>query len=286
MRLPFKRKRPLLSRAGEALARLSKLAKKRPKRRKLPSAGYCVLLCRKKCGRAWRSARYASEDLRIKARKASKHSEPLLFFMVLVLGIIMVSVGGSQSFLSSLIALLLLILIMVIYMQMRFQKRMLDQYVPRVDFVRVRKCHAFSKRLRMNSLYGARDRVAEMRAVSHVRIAYDIVNDSFSPVSIQSAALEVKLRRGGRLSVAPSMAVLDVEPKRSGGTEVTFALPREVPFESIEWVQLELKGNCSRKVRMQPKLYVNLMIRGKTPEQVSEPYDSFRKRPEMRGRRA
>jgi hypothetical protein len=154
---------------------------------------------------------------------------------------------------------------------------MLRQFVPQLDFVRIRKCQLYSDRIRTVNVYGAMEKVDRIRKVRNVKVKYDILNDSFSPVSVEAASLTIKLKRGSRISLPAAMSILNVEPKRTASNEVSFRLKREIDFDSVEWVELELRGNCKKKVRIQPRLYVNLVLRGKKPEFIFEPFEKFRK---------
>jgi len=281
MFIPFGRKRSRLDRIMGAFHSAASSMKKGAK--KLSGARYAFQGVPQKLVRMRRSARYAADDAKREAKKISSHTESLLFSLIIVLAIIMVAGAGNANFINSLVALLLLVLIVIIYMQLKFQKGMLEQYVPKIALVRITMCRAYSERVRTVNLYGAKDRMDRIRSVRRLKIGYEVVNDSFSPVSIQSASLEVKLRRGGVISMPSAMSILNVEPKRASGTEVTFRLPREVDFDSIDWVELQMKGNCEKKVRTEPHLYVNIMIRGKNPELIFEPFEKFRKRPEIAG---
>ena len=101
--------------------------------------------------------------------------------------------------------------------------------------------------------------------------------------SIHSAALDIKVRKGKVMSLPAVISILNVDPKRSARAEVTFRMPREILFDSIEWMELVLVGNCKKKIRVKPHLYVNLVLRGKKPEFIFEPLSRFRKRPEISG---
>ena len=228
-----------------------------------------------------RSARYAAEDTGREARKMSKHTEAMLFSSIIALGVIMLLNAGNASFLNSLIALLLLVMVVLIYAQLKFQKRMLDQYIPRIDYVKVGDCQMFSERIRTVNLYGAKERMEEINAVRNIRIRYDAINTSFSPVSIQTASLSLKLMDGKVVSIPSAVSVMNVDPKRASSSEATFKLDRKVDFNSIEWMDLILKGNCDKTERLKPRLYVNILLRGKKPELLFEPFDKFRKRPEI-----
>jgi hypothetical protein len=228
-----------------------------------------------------RSTLYAAEDTGREMKKMSRHTEAFLFGAIIVLGVIMLFSAGNADFINSLIALLLLVLVVVIYMQLKFQKRMLDQYVPTIDYVRIGRCQLYSDRVRVINLYGALEKMDRIKNVRNIKIKYDIVNDSFSPVSIQAASLTVGLKKGGRIRLPSSMSILDVEPKRTSGVEVGFRLPKEVAFDSIAWLELSIIGNCKKSVRIKPHLYVNIVVRGKKPEFIIEPFATFRKRPEI-----
>ncbi len=231
--------------------------------------------------RLWRSARYAAEDTGREARKISRHTEAMLFSSIIALGVIMLINAGNASFLNSLIALLLLVMVVLIYAQLKFQKRMLDQYIPRIDYVKAGDCQVFSDRIRTVNLYGAKERMEEINSVRNIRIRYDAINNSFSPVSIQTASLSMRMMDGKVVSLPSAVSVMNVDPKRSSSSEATFKLDRKVDFNSIEWMDLILRGNCDKTVRLKPRLYVNILLRGKKPELLFEPFDKFRKRPEI-----
>jgi len=251
--------------------------------KELPSANYCFYPIRHKFSRLRRSARYAAEDTWYGMKKLSRHTEALLFSGIIVLAVVIVVSAGDANLLNSLIALLLLVLIVVIYVQLKFQKRMLDQYVPRIDFVRILGCQLYSDRIRMVNLYGALERLDQIKKIRNVRIRYEIVNDSFSPVSVSSASLAINLKKGKRVLLPATMSILNVEPKRASGTDASFRLPREIDFDSIGWLELGLAGNCKKKIRIRPHLYANIILRGKKPELIFEPFTRLMERREISG---
>lgn len=285
MFFPFGRKRTIKERIKERIkAALNDfIIRIRNPDKLLIVAKYWFLYARLRSRKLIREARYAAEDTVHYMRRLSRHTEILLFSAIIVLGVIMLVSAGNADFLNSLIALLLLVLVAVIYMQLRFQKRMLDQYVPSMDFVKIGRCQAYSERIRMVNLYGALERMDRIKMVRNVHMKYEIVNSSFSPVSIHSASLDIKLKKGKRMSLPAVISILNVEPKRSSRAEVSFRLPRELVFDSIEWMELVLVGNCKKKIRVKPHLYVNLIVRGKKTEFVFEPFARFRKRREIAG---
>ncbi len=230
-----------------------------------------------------RTARYGAEDAGHEVGKMSRHMEALLFSVIIVLGVIMLFSAGSANFIESLIALLLLVLVVVIYMQLKFQRSMLQQYVPSIDFVKVLRCQLYSDRIRVLNIHGAREKMYSIGVVRNVKIMYDIVNDSFSPVSMHSASLAIMMRDGRKISLPSAMSIINVEPKRSAGTGVSFRLEKGVEFDSIKWLELRLSGNCKKRVRIEPQLYVNLMLRGKEPRFIFEPFSRFIRRKEIAG---
>ena len=86
---------------------------------------------------------------------------------------------------------------------------------------------------------------------------------------------------GKVVSLPGAVSVMNVDPKRASSGEATFRLGRGVDFRSVEWMDLTLKGNCDKTVRLEPRLFVNIMLRGKKPETVFEPFEKFKKRPEI-----
>lgn len=231
--------------------------------------------------RLGRSARYAADDAGRDVRKVSRHTEALLFSSIIALGIIMLLNAGNANFLNSLIALLLLVMVVVIYAQLKFQKKMLNQYIPRIDYVKVGNCQLYSDRVRTVNLYGAKKKMDKINRVRNVKIRYNIINTSFTPVSIQTASLSLRLMNGKALSVPGAISILSVDPKRTSSGEASFRLGRGVDFGSIEWIDLILKGNCDKTVRLEPRLYVNIMLRGKKRDLIFEPFEKFGKRPEI-----
>jgi hypothetical protein len=158
---------------------------------------------------------------------------------------------------------------------------MINKYAPVLDFVRVRKCQLYSDKIRAMNIYAVKDKLADMGMIRNVAMSYDVINDSYSPISIGGASLTIKLKKGKRIRLPTSSSILDVQAKKTSGTDVSFRLKRPVKFDSIEWIEVELKGNCSKKMRIKPHLYVNIMLRGKTPEFIMEPFVKFKKRPEI-----
>ena len=287
MFLPFGRKRTIKERIKERLkaVRNEIIIRIRNPDKLVIVAKYWFLYARMRSRKLIRGARYAAEDTVHHMRRLSRHTEVLLFSAIVVLGAIMLVSAGNADFLNSLIALLLLVLVAVIYVQLRFQKRMLDQYVPSMDFVKLGMVQAYSERIRMVNLYGALDRMDRIKKVRNVHMRYEVMNSSFSPVSLHSASLDIKLKKGKPISLPAVISILNVEPKRSSRSEVSFRLPRELDFGSIEWMELVLVGNCEKKIRVKPHLYVNLVIRGKKTEFIFEPFAKFRKRKQVSGGR-
>ena len=249
--------------------------------RNLPKPGYYAEWLKIKLGKARRSASYVASDARHRGRKLGRHIEAALFSAIIFLGAAMLILGAGESFLNSLMALILLVLIVVIYMQMRFQKRLLDQYVPSMDLIRIAKCQLFSDRVRMLNLYGAAEKLNEIKHVSNVRIGYSVTNDSFAPVAVHSASLAIKVRGKERVLLPTAMSMLDVEPKKTGASTVIFRLKNPVGFDSIEWVELELRGNCTKRVRIRPHLYVNIMLRDEKSQMIFERFSDFMGRKEF-----
>ncbi|MBN2330350.1 MAG: hypothetical protein JXC85_00905 [Candidatus Aenigmarchaeota archaeon] len=247
----------------------------------LDAFGDKARLSMRRVRRLERSARYAADDAGRGVRKLSRHTEAMLFSTIIALGIIMLVNAGNANFLNSLIALLLLVLVVVIYAQLKFQQRMLEQYIPRLDYVKVGSCRLYSDRVRTINLYGAKERISEINTVRNAKVRYHVVNTSFSPVSVQAASLSLRLAGGKSLSVPGTISVLDVGPKRASSSEASFRLRSGVDFRSIERAELILKGNCEKAVRLEPRLYVNIILRGKKQDMIFEPFDKFRKRPEI-----
>lgn len=280
MRLPGKKDRHIISKIKYNLTYLPELTWQRV--RLARNVKYWPMAIRKRALAMYSKARYFCEDMYYEIKARSKHMEALLFSMILFLGAVMMVGAGNVGFLNSLLALLILVLVSVIYLQLRFQQRLLDQYVPHIGYVRVSKCEAFSDRVRTVNLYGAKEQMDKIKHVSNIRIRYDVVNDSFTPVSIQQAGISVKLLSGRQVPVPPEISVVDVEPKRSSGTDMTFRLGEAVDFDEIEFIELMLTGNVKKRVRIKPHLYVNVMLRGKQPEMIKEPFSRFSRRPEIR----
>jgi hypothetical protein len=280
MMVPF-RKRSAKAKAWDALAGLSLRAAHL--KRKLPGIRYAMRAAALKARKAARAAKYAAEDAAFFVQKIPRHTESLLFFVLIVLAGAMLVGSRAGNFLDSLVAFLLLVLIVVLYGQMKIQRRMLAQYVPMVDFVRVRECRLYSDRIRAANIFGIKEKLPRAMRVRNIRIKYDIINDSFCPVSIEGAGLVIKLKKGGTVSLPPVLSVLDVAPKGTGGTAAEFRLRDEIPFDSIEWLEIDLRGNCRRKERVKPHLYVNAMLQGESARLIFEPYEAFLKRPELQG---
>jgi hypothetical protein len=250
-------------------------------KRKLPGARYRLRAAALSAKKAARAARYAAEDAAFFLRKIPRHTESLLFVVLITLAGAMLAGSRAGSFLDSLVAFLLLVLIVVLYGQLKMQRRMLAQYVPMVDFVRVRECRLYSDRIRAVNIFGVREKLPKVKMVRNVRIKYDIINDSFCPVSIEGVGLLIKIKKGGKISLPPAVSVVDVAPKATGSTTAEFRLRDEIPFGAIEWLEIDLRGNCRRKERVKPHLYVNAMLEGSNPRPIFEPYEAFLKRPEL-----
>ncbi len=272
----LRRKRTLYWKAREAF--YAAASGKKAASRKVPGPGWWLMFLRMKSGRAARSARWAFGDASRAAGRLRRHADVLLLAIVVSLAGAMLAGAGNAGFLDSLVALLLLVMIMVIYMQLRFQKSMLAQYVPRIAMITITRCAAYSERIRTVNMAGLREKAGQVSRVRYIRVGYRIVNDSFSPVAVDGGTLEVCLRKGGRIRADPRTALLGVGPKRSGAGEMAFRLPKEVDFASIEWVELTLEGNCRKAARAEPVLFINAIIRGKTPELIFEPLGKFRRR--------
>ncbi|MFH0956824.1 MAG: hypothetical protein V1813_03105 [Candidatus Aenigmatarchaeota archaeon] len=279
MVIPFWKKRLLQRKMKDASAGMHARAGRLP--RKLPSIRYGLRLLWLRERKLSRIAKYASEDAYYALRRILSHTESLLFCALIILAGAMLLSSRAGSFLDSLVAFLLLVLIVVLYGQLKMQRRMLAQYVPMVDFVRVNKCFLYSERIRAQNVFGVMENLGKARKVRNVRIGYDVVNDSFCPVSIEGAALTIKIRKGGKITLPPAVSVLDLPPKKSGGTTVEFRLPEEVFFDTIEWMEVDLRGNCRKTVRVKPHLYVNAILRGREQKLIFEPYEAFLKRPEL-----
>jgi hypothetical protein len=250
-------------------------------KRKIPTIRYRLRILSLHAKKAVRTARYAAEDAALLVRRIPRHTESLLFAALVILAGAMLVGSRAGSFLDSLVAFLLLVLIVVLYGQLKMQRRMLAQYVPMIELVRVRECRLYSDRLRVTNVFGVKENLDKVSKVRNVRIKYEVVNDSFCPVSIEGAGLTIRLSKGGNISLPPAISVLDVAPKKSGGTTVEFRLREDIPFDSIEWLEVDLRGNCSKKERIKPHLYVNAMLHGRVPRLIFEPLDAFLKRPEF-----
>ncbi|UCD03188.1 MAG: hypothetical protein JSV63_00950, partial [Candidatus Aenigmatarchaeota archaeon] len=259
MIIPFRPKKRVKDRIKDLLFKFSDNLT--IKVRKLPTRRYLSFYVSQKSGKFIRRSRYLAEDAGFELKKLSRHTELILFSLIILFSLFILFGYEGRDMLTTLIAILLIVLIVVIYAQMRIQKRMIKQYMPAIDFVRVTKSQLYSDRIRMINIYGVRDRLDEIGKIRNVVIGYDVVNESYSPVSIEGAALTIKLKKGRRIQFPTSASILDVQPKKSSGTEVSFRLKNPVRFDSIEWLQLELRGNVSKKVRIKPHLYVNIMLR-------------------------
>lgn len=272
----LRRKRTLYWKVREAF--YAAASGKKAASRKVPGPGWWLMFLRLKSRRAERSAAWVLEDASRSAGRLRRHADILLLVIVVSLAAVMLAGAGNAGFLDSLVALLLLVMIMVIYMQLRFQKRMLDQYVPRIGMITITMCAAYSERIRTVNMAGLREKAGQVSKVRYIRMGYRIMNDSFAPVAVDGGTLELCLRKGGRIRAGPRTAILGIGPKRSGAGELTFRLPREVDFASIAWAELSLEGNCRKTARAEPVLFINAIIRGRTPELIFEPLGKFRRR--------
>jgi hypothetical protein len=171
----------------------------------------------------------------------------------------------------------MLVLIVVIYSQIRFQQRLVRNYVPGVEFVKMSSCQAYGDRIRTVNLEGAKLKLDRVRKVRHIRVEYMLANTSLAPVSLQQASLAVNLKKE-RLSLPAETAVVELGPSESGLSKAVFRLPREIDYEDIDSVNLEVKGNCTKSIDVKPRLYVNFLIRQRKPEFIFEPYGRFIKR--------
>lgn len=279
MVVPFRRARKPKEKARDLFRGIADKA--RHARRKIPGRKYAAYYLRVKAGKAKRHIRYAAEDFVFEVRRLSRHSELMLFGALVVLAAAMMVSSGGESVLNSLMALLMLALLVVVYTQVRMQKKLLRQYVPTIEFVRIRKSELSSDRVRLVNLYGAREKLARMKLVRNIRIRYDVINDSFAPLSIEGAGLTLKMKGDRKLTLPPAVSILDVEPKRTSGTDVEFRLKETVSFDSIEWMELDLRGNCRKRIRVVPHLYVDVVLREKVPKFIYEPFGKFAKRPEL-----
>lgn len=282
MDIPF-RKRNLKRKLRDAMMRVSFGEAK--VKRKLPGIRYSLRLLFLRMRRGARAVKYAAEDAAFFVKRLTGHTESLMFAALVVLAGAMLVGSRAGSFLESLVAFLLLVLIILLYGQMKMQRRMLARYVPMIEFVRVRECRLYSDRLRAVNIFAVNDNLDKVRRVRNVRIKYDVVNDSFCPVSIEGVGLVMKLSKDGKtgkVTLPPAVSVLDVAPRKTGSTTVEFRLRDAVPFDAIEWLEVELRGNCRKKERVKPHLYVNAMLHGRVPRLVFEPLEAFLKRPELK----
>jgi hypothetical protein len=276
----FSRKKSAKGKMQDALMSIS--FREKHLKKEMPTIRYRLRILLLHAKKAARIVKYASEDSYYALRRIPRHTESLLFAALVVLAGAMLLGSRAGSFLDSLVAFLLLVLIVVLYSQLKMQRRMLAQYVPMMDFVRVNKCFLYSERIRAQNVFGVMENIEKAKKVRNVRIGYDVVNDSYSPVSIEGAALTIKIKKGGKITLPPAVSVLDLAPKKSGGTTVEFRLAEEVSFDSIEWMEVDLRGNCRKTVRVKPHLYVNAMLRGREQKLIFEPYEAFLKRPEFK----
>ncbi len=279
MLIPFRPKRQLKDRIKHAFVRFSDSV--RIHAHGLPSRKLVLYFVSHKCGKFLRHSRYLAEDAHFNLKILSGHTETILFGAIIGIAVVMLLGHGGESMLNTLVAVLLLVLIVVIYAQLKLQRRMIRQYVPMIEFVRIRKCQLYSDRIRAINLYGVKDKLTDIGKIRNILIEYDVVNDSYSPISIGGISLTLKLKNGRRISLPTSVSILDVEPKKTSGTGVTFRLKNDVTFGSIEWMELEFRGNCRKKIRVKPHLYVNIMLRKKVPEFIKEPFAKFKRRPEI-----
>ena len=278
--IPLRRKKTFREKAKEFLTR------RLPERtrhffRSLPTRGYLKEVFSFMLRTAKRKTCYVFEDFWFMAKKLKRYSEVLLFSALLLATLFMLSNAEGESFLNVLTAFIMLILVLVIYMQIRLQRKAMSDYVPEIDILKVKSCRMFSDRIRTVNVYGAKEHMEKIKKVRNIEIAYDAMNSSFSPVSIQAASAVMKMKSGRRISIPEEMCVLNVQPKRTSGTRITFRLDRPARADSVVWLELHLKGNCRKKVRIKPVLYVNLVLRGKETKFVFEPFSKFMKRPEM-----
>jgi hypothetical protein len=279
MIIPFRPKRKLKDRIRERLVKFSDRV--RISSHKMPTRRFAAYFLRQKAGKLRRHAKYLIEDGYFGLKKISTHLEVFLFSAILAITVFMAVTAGTDNAITTLIAVILLVLTVVIYAQLKVQRRMIRQYLPTIDVVRIRKCQLYSDRVRVVNLYGVKDRLSDIGKIRNIEIAYDIVNESYSPISVEGVALTIKLRNGRRIALPSSVSIVDAEPKKTSGGTVSFRLQKELIFESIEWLEMEIRGNCRKKVRIRPHLYVNIMVRGKVPEFIKEPFAKFRRRPEI-----
>jgi fumarate reductase subunit C len=250
-------------------------------RRKVPSGRYAICYLRVMGGKISRRARYLVEDIWFGIRRSGSYIDAILFSAIIVLALAMLAGSAQAGFLDSLTVLILLVLTVVIYTQLKLQRRMMSRYVPMIDYVRIRGCQMYSDRIKVGNIQGVPLKMDEVKSVNNLKIKYDIINDSFSPISVEGVSVSIRLREKRTITLPYSTSVVDVEPKRTGGSEVSFRLKSGISFDSIEWLQLELRGNCRKSIRVKPHLYVNLMLREKVPRFIFEPFEKFDKRPEL-----
>jgi hypothetical protein len=276
---PFRPKRTLKDRIRERLVKFSDSLI--ISSHKIPTRRFAAYFLRQKAGKFRRRAKYLIEDGYFVLKKISTHLEVFLFSAILAITVFLLLTAEADNYISTLIAVILLVLTVVIYAQMKVQRRMIRQYLPAIDVVRIRKCQLYSDRIRVVNLYGIKEKLEDIGNIRNVEIAYDIVNESYSPISVEGVALTIRLRNGRRIALPISVSIVDAEPKKTSGGDVSFRLKREMAFDSIDWLEMEIKGNCRKRVRIRPHLYVNIMVRGKVPEFIKEPFAKFRRRPEI-----
>ncbi len=279
MVIPFRPKRDKKRQAKSFINRTHDLIVTRMHR--IPRKGYILYFLKAKGRKFMKASRYAAEDASMLLKRSSRYTESILFGILIVVASAILLTSSGESLMTMFIALLLMVMTVVLYAEFKLQRRMLRQYIPSIDIVRMRKCRLYSDRIIVRNIFGAAEKINEMKLIRNIEIGYDIINDSFSPVSIDSAMLRINNRKLGVVSIKPEMSVLDVQPKKTSGTDVTFRLRTPMNFDDIKWVELEIKGNAKKRMRVKPHLFVNVMLRNEKNREIKEPFTKFMKHPEV-----
>ncbi|MBN1897019.1 MAG: hypothetical protein JW789_04865 [Candidatus Aenigmarchaeota archaeon] len=279
MIIPFRPKRDKKRQAKAFINRMHDIIVARMHR--IPRKGYISYFLKANGRKFMKASRYAAEDASMFLKRSSRYTESILFGILIVVASAILLTSSGESIMTMFIALLLMVMTVVLYAEFKLQRRMLRQYIPSIDLVRMRKCRLYSDRINVRNIFGAAEKINEMKLIRNIEIGYDIINDSFSPVSIDSAMLRINNRKLGVVSIKPEMSVLDVQPKKTSGTDVTFRLRTPMNFDDIKWVELEIKGNAKKRMRVKPHLFVNAMLRNEKNREIKEPFTKFMKHPEV-----